>query len=118
MSERTFRIKVRGIFDQLTADQRAELLSRAAEHDVLKASFTAEGTVTYDLAARPFFTFRFLASGEKAEDVGPATEQALTAARAWLDGRGYGYRDLKADAEDSADAALGKRQRRNLAAKG
>lgn len=118
MSERTFRIKIRGIFDQLTPEQRAGLLARAADHDVLNAAFTAEGKLTYDLAARPFFTFRFAESGEKAEDAAPATERALAAARAWLDERGYGYRDLKADTEDLAEAPLGKRQRRHLAANG
>jgi hypothetical protein len=33
MGSRTFRIKVRGVFESLTADQRADLLARAAEHD-------------------------------------------------------------------------------------
>lgn len=117
MSERTFRIKIRGVFDQLSPEQRTELLDRAAQHDVLNAAFTKAGSLAYDIAARPFFTFRFLESGETAEDAAPATERALTAARAWLEERGYGYRDLKADAEDLAEAPLGKRRRRNLAAK-
>ena len=46
------------------------------------------------------------------------SERALATARAWLDERGYGYRDLKADTEDLAEAPLGKRQRRHLAANG
>ena len=112
MSERAFRVKVRGIFDQLSPEQRTELLSHAAEHDILNAAFTAEGRLSYDLAARPFFTFRFLESGTEAEDIGPATDRALAAATAWLTGRGYGYRDLKAEAEDLSQAALSKRQRR------
>ena len=115
MSERIFRVKIRGLFDQLTDEQRTALLDDAAEHDMLKARFATEGNLTYDLAARPFFTFRYLDSGETAEDIGPATERALAAAQAWLDERGYGYRDLKADAEDMSEASLGKRQKRNLA---
>ncbi|MEU0733401.1 DUF6204 family protein, partial [Streptomyces lavendulocolor] len=43
MSERTFRITVRGVFDGLDAGQRADLLADAAEHDVLHAAFTPEG---------------------------------------------------------------------------
>jgi hypothetical protein len=39
MSTRTFRVTVRGVFDGLTPDQRAELLARAPEHDVLNAAF-------------------------------------------------------------------------------
>lgn len=116
MSERTFRIKIRGTFDRLSPEQRAELLARAAEHDVLNAAFTPAGSLTYDLAARPFFTFRFAESGERAEDADPATERALAATRAWMDERGYGYKDLKPTVEDLAEAPLSKRQRRDLAA--
>ena len=38
MSERTFRVMVRGSFDALTDDQRVALLADAAEHDVLSAA--------------------------------------------------------------------------------
>ncbi|MFI1284309.1 DUF6204 family protein [Streptomyces sp. NPDC020858] len=55
MSTRTFRITVRGSFDGLTDDQRAELLAAAPAHDMLRAEFTAAGHLTYDLAVRPFF---------------------------------------------------------------
>lgn len=116
MSERGFRITVRGAFDGLSDAQRAELLARAVEHDVLRAAFTTGGQLTYDLAARPFFTFRFLDSGEAEEDIVPATARALAGAQAWLDERGYGYKNLKTQAEDLSQAALSKRQRRARAA--
>ncbi|MGW9211917.1 DUF6204 family protein [Embleya sp. NPDC055664] len=116
MSERTFRITVRGAFDALGEEQRAELLARAAEHDVLRAAFTPEGQLTYDLAARPFFTFRFVDSGEAEEDIVPATERALAAAERWLTDRGYGHKNLRAQAEDLSQAPLSKRQRRARAA--
>ncbi|MCO5992790.1 DUF6204 family protein [Actinoallomurus rhizosphaericola] len=112
MSTRTFRIIVRGVFDGLTAEQRAELLAEADEHDVLTAAFTPEGHLTYDLAARSAFTFRFLETGEAAEDISAATERAEEAARAWLTGRGYGYKNLRSSAEDLSQAPLGARQRR------
>ncbi|WP_151769989.1 DUF6204 family protein [Streptomyces abyssomicinicus] len=112
MSTRTFRITVRGEFDGLDAGQRAELLARAAEHDMLRAAFTPEGNLSYDVAARPAFTFRFLDSGEAEEDILEATERAEEAARAWLAERGYGYKHLRSQAEDLSQAALGKRQRR------
>ncbi|MGA5407709.1 DUF6204 family protein [Streptomyces lavendulocolor] len=112
MSERTFRITVRGVFDGLDAGQRADLLADAAEHDVLRAAFTREGHLSYDVAARPAFTFRFLDSGEAEEDVLAATERAEEAARAWLDGRGYGYKSLRSQAEDLSYAPMGARQRR------
>ncbi|MCX4745607.1 DUF6204 family protein [Kitasatospora sp. NBC_01287] len=112
MSERTFRITVRGAFEGLSEAQRAALLSAAAEHDVLFASYTKEGHLSYELAARADFTFRFLESGEADEDLVPAAARAEATAVAWLDGRGYGYKNLRSVAEDLSKAALGKRQRR------
>ncbi|MFH8371696.1 DUF6204 family protein [Streptomyces sp. NPDC018031] len=113
MPTRTFRITVRGVFDGLEPGQRAELLARAPEHDVLHAAFTPEGHLCYDLAARPAFTFRFQDSGEAAEDILAATERAETAARAWLTERGYGYKNLRSQAADLSQAPLGARQRRD-----
>ncbi|MGW1102303.1 DUF6204 family protein [Streptomyces sp. NPDC002540] len=115
MSIRTFRITVRGVFDGLDADQRAELLARAAEHDILRAAFTPEGHLSYDVAARPAFTFRFLDSGEEEEDILEATVRAEDAAKAWLAERGYGHKNLRSNAEDLSQAPLGKRQRRAAA---
>lgn len=112
MTTRAFRITVRGSFAGLTPEQRAALLAEAAEHDVLSSAFTAEGHLSYDIAMRTAFTFRFQDSGEDEEDILFATERAETAARAWLDGRGYGYKDLKSQAEDLSQAPLGKRQKR------
>ncbi|MEU2205729.1 DUF6204 family protein [Streptomyces hygroscopicus] len=117
MSTRTFRITVRGVFDGLSADQRTELLDRAAEHDVLRAAFTPEGHLSYDLTARSAFTFRFLDSGEEEEDILEASERAEEAAKVWLTERGYGYKNLRSQAEDLSQAPLGKRQRRAAAQK-
>lgn len=115
MSTRTFRVTVRGAFDALTETQRAELLAEAARHDVLNAAFTEEGHLSYDVAARPFFTFRFLDQGEREEDLLDATARAEDRARAWLDARGYGYKNLKSQGEDLSQAPLAKRQRRAAA---
>ncbi|MFJ4841134.1 DUF6204 family protein [Streptomyces sp. NPDC088746] len=117
MSTRTFRITVRGVFDGLSPDQRAELLTRAPEHDVLRAAFTPEGHLSYDLAARSAFTFRFQDSGDAEEDILEATERAENAARTWLSERGYGFKNLRSSAEDLSQAPLGKRQRRAAAGK-
>ncbi|MEV6808205.1 DUF6204 family protein [Streptomyces sp. NPDC017248] len=112
MTTRTFRIIVRGTFDGLTEAQRAALLADAADHDVLRAAFTAEGTLTYDIAARPAFAFRFSATGEKEDDILAATERAEKTAASWLAERGYGFKHLRSTAEDLSQAPLGKRQRR------
>ncbi|PYC78561.1 hypothetical protein C7C46_15760 [Streptomyces tateyamensis] len=116
MTDRTFRIMVRGAFEGLTQEQRAELLAAAADHDMLFARFTPEGHLSYDLRARADFTFRYLATGAADEDLLPATAQAEASAMEWLEQRGYGYRNLRSTAEDLSKAALGKRQRRERAA--
>jgi Family of unknown function (DUF6204) len=113
MSTRAFRIKVRGEFKELTPDQRAELLASASEHDALAASFTPDGHLSYDLAARPFFTFRFSDSGESDEDLVVATARAEAAAAAWLNERGLSYRLRTSQAEDLSQAPMSKRQRRS-----
>ncbi|MET7981973.1 MULTISPECIES: DUF6204 family protein [unclassified Streptomyces] len=115
MTTRTFRITVRGVFDGLGPDQRDRLLANAPEHDVLRAAFTPEGHLSYDVAARPAFTFRFLDSGEAEEDILEAAERAEAAATAWLTEHGYGFKRLKSQAEDLSQAPLGKRRRRAIA---
>ena len=52
LSTHTFRITVRGFFDALTQAQRSELLAEADRHDILRAAYTPEGNLSYDLSAR------------------------------------------------------------------
>jgi hypothetical protein len=113
VSTRVFRITVRGAFDGLSAGQRAGLLARAGEHDVLHAAFIPEGHLTYDIAARPAFTFRFLAGGAGEDGLLPATEAAEAAATAWLTSRGYPFTNLRSQGEDLSQAPLSKRRRRD-----
>jgi len=115
MSSRTVRITIRGAFAALTADQRADLLAHAAEHDVAFAAYTAEGSLTYDIAARPFFTFRFAEIVDSAEDIPAATARAEAAAATYLDAHGYGYTNLTAQAVDMSEIPLGSRGRREAA---
>ncbi len=115
MSSRQFRIIVRGAFGELSDEQRAQLLAEAGEHDVLFAAFTPEGHLTYDVAARPFFTFRFADAGNTDEDLPRAEGRALERAEAWLTGRGLPFGELTALGEDLSKAPLGKRQRRAAA---
>ncbi|WP_042381991.1 DUF6204 family protein [Streptacidiphilus melanogenes] len=112
MSTRTFRVTVRGVFDGLSDEQRTELLAHAAEHDVLHAAYTPEGHLSYDLAARAAFTFRYLDSGEAEEDILLAELRAEESATSWLTSHGYGYRNLRTQSEDLSQAPLGKRRRR------
>jgi hypothetical protein len=111
MSLRTLRITVRGSFPHLTDAQRAQLRARAAEHDVLRASFTAEGHLAYDVDARPFFTYRFLYEGETDEDAARAAAGAEAAARAALEQQGLRFQLRSTHVQDLSQAPLSKRQR-------
>ncbi|MEV6731105.1 DUF6204 family protein [Streptomyces sp. NPDC051364] len=60
----------------------------------MHAAYTAEGHLGYDLAFGPFFTFRFLDSGEAEEDILDATARAEPAAESRLSERGYAFKRL------------------------
>lgn len=112
MSSRTIRVTVRGAFDALTEGQRAALLADAARHEVTSAAFTSEGTITYDIAVRPFFTFRYAGTAGDEQDIPAVTARAEAAAVAWLASRGYGYKDLSSQTTDLSQTPLGRRGRR------
>jgi hypothetical protein len=118
MSTRTIRVTVRGAFAGLTAGQRAELLARAAQHDVAFAAYTAEGSLTYDIAARPFFTFRFAGTAGSEQEIPAVVARAEAAAAAYLDARGYGFKDLSSQAVDMSQIPLGRRGRKEAARRG
>ena len=112
MSTREVRVTVRGAFDGLTPAQRAELLAEQADHDFLQTVYRPEGHLTYDIAARPFFTFRFAGSAGSDAEVEEAAIRAQLAAEAWLTARGYGYRNVTAQAVDMSQVPMGARGRR------
>ncbi|MFI5494035.1 DUF6204 family protein [Actinoplanes sp. NPDC051859] len=115
MPARTIRVTVRGAFHALTPEQRDALLADAAAHDVAYAAFTADGTMTYDIAARPFFTFRYAATVEQESDIPAVTARAEAAAQQWLGSRGYDFRNLTSQTVDLSLTPLGKRGRREAA---
>jgi len=78
---------------------------------VLRASFTADGHLAYDVDARPFFTYRFLYEAETDEDVARAVAGAEAAAHAALDQRGLGHQLRSTQVQDLSQAPLSKRQR-------
>ena len=109
MAQRTYRVIVRGRFDGLDEPTRTRLLSEAAEHDVLTARFTDDGTLTYDRRADAF-QHRVVVR----VDEGPGEEDvALTAgelaAVEHLDAAGLGYRDLRAKATCVDDVKVRRR---------
>ena len=118
MTSRTIRITVRGSFDGLDEAQLAELVAEQAEHDFLRTVYTPDGYLAYDLPARPFFTFRFVAEVAAEAEIGPAVARAEGRAAAWMAERGYPVKNLSAQAVDMSEVPLGKRGRREAARRG
>ena len=74
MSDRTFRVLVRGRFTEIPAARRTELLAEADNHDALFAEFTDEGTLTYDRSLTAF-SVRCVIHAEEERDAIAAGEQ-------------------------------------------
>ncbi|GIF22274.1 hypothetical protein BJ973_002598 [Actinoplanes tereljensis] len=109
---RTIRVTVRGKFAGLSESALAELVAKQAEHDFLHTEYTAEGHLTYDLPARPFFTFRFADEVDEEADIPKAAARAERKAADWMAGHGYPVKDLTSQAVDMSVVPLGKRGRR------
>ncbi|MFF5077694.1 DUF6204 family protein [Actinoplanes sp. NPDC000266] len=114
---RTIRVTVRGSFDNLTDAQLAELVAAQSAHDFLHTQYTPEGHLTYDLPARPFFTFRFAEQADDDAGVAQAALRAEAKAVAWMTGRGYGIKKVTTQTVDVAEIPLGKRGKREAARK-
>jgi hypothetical protein len=95
VSTRTYRVIVRGVFDGLDDDQRAQLLERAAAHDIFSSAFTAEGTLTYDRSLSAFshrVVVRVDGGPDESDDAHAAGELS---AMERLDADGLGYRNVR-----------------------
>ncbi|MFE6051650.1 DUF6204 family protein [Kitasatospora sp. NPDC056446] len=99
MSGTTYQVITHGKFAELTDEQRASLVAQAGEHDLFKARFTEEGTVTYEPALLTF-TFRVLipAGDQDTEDL--VLGQAEELAAAAIHKLGGSYRDLRSVSTD------------------
>ncbi|BCJ48069.1 hypothetical protein GCM10010168_24290 [Actinoplanes ianthinogenes] len=111
---RTIRVTVRGSFDNLSAEQRAELAADGGD-DLLTVQYTERGHLTYDIAARPFFTFRFAERVSDEKEIPQAAIRAEMKAVAWLEERGYGYKKITSQTVDMSEVPLGKRGKREAA---
>lgn len=102
MSTHVYRVIVRGRFDGLGQPERDELLAEADAHEALKASFTREGTLTYDNRL-DFFSFRYevrVTSDDGSDTTADAFAAAVRQAGSYLDRRGFGYKGLKPTGTD------------------
>jgi hypothetical protein len=101
VSDRTYRVIVRGRFTDLDEAQRTALIAAADDHDVLSAAFTDDGTLIYDRSLTTF-TFRCAvrlppAASPSAEE-SAASQLACDRAAAALAAQGLPHGTLRAQA--------------------
>lgn len=118
-----YRVVVRGQFADLSENARGRLLAEAAEHDIFRSSFTAEGCFTYDTRLVAFnlrYEIRLAdagfdpdvagadlgtgpdGGGGRADPESQAVELALECSTDWLTAQGIGHKRLRATATDMA----------------
>jgi hypothetical protein len=102
MTLQIYRVIVRGKFDGIDDATRGELLAAAAEHDVTRAAFRADGTLTYDTRLVAF-SFRYELRDDGDDPEAAVVERARFMAEASLVALKVGYRDLRIEAINMAD---------------
>ncbi len=99
--EHIFRVIVRGRFVGLGEATRAFLSATQEDHDVSRAEFTREGTLTFD-SRIDFFSFRYevRADGDRAQEV--AAQVALHEVEEFMNTMRFDFRDLNVTVSDMA----------------
>jgi hypothetical protein len=96
------RVTVRGRFGELSSHAAAYLRSNRDQHDVSRAEYTAEGTLTYD-SLIDFFSLRYEIRVDEDDSDELAGAYAIREAELFLHTMGFGYRDLRTVVMDMAD---------------
>ncbi|GAA2818823.1 DUF6204 family protein [Kribbella solani] len=109
-SVRTFRVIVRGEFTGLTADQRDQLRAEIAQHDLLLATYSEAGDLSYDESLRPF-TIRCQVVQPADRPDQDAIDHGLLTAGDLLDQRGLPHHRLRATATCLEDIKIPHRKR-------
>ncbi|KUL54770.1 hypothetical protein ADL22_02525 [Streptomyces sp. NRRL F-4489] len=98
-TQHTYRVIVRGKWDNLTAEARAKLLAEVDDHGLGQMAFTPEGSLTYDTALHAFsYRYVIVSDAEYGEEMAAALGEEK--AEAALKAAGLGFRELRATATD------------------
>ncbi|MFE3252125.1 DUF6204 family protein [Streptomyces sp. NPDC059209] len=101
-TQHTYRVIVRGTFQDLTDEARAGLLEEVEDHGLSRMRFTPEGSLTYDRVLK-HFSFRFTVVSDAADGeemaAALAEDRAETALKA-LAGGGAGFGELRSSVTD------------------
>ncbi|MCX0247141.1 DUF6204 family protein [Streptomyces drozdowiczii] len=98
-TQHTYRVIVRGTFEDLTDAARQRLLAEVEEHGLAAMQFTEEGSLTYDRVLKHFsFRYVVVSDAEDGEEMAGAIaeDRAQTALRE----AGYGHGELRSTATD------------------
>ena len=102
-TQHTYRVIVRGTFQDLTDEARARLLEEVEEHGLSQMRFTPEGSLTYDRVLK-HFSFRFTVVSDAADGeemaAALAEDRAQTALKAFGGGVGAGFGELRSSVTD------------------
>ncbi|MGC4945496.1 DUF6204 family protein [Streptomyces sp. DT224] len=98
-TQHTYRVIVRGTWQDLTDAARERLLAEVEEHGLAAMQFTEEGSLTYDRVLKHFsFRYVVVSDAEDGEEMAGAIaeDRALTTLRE----AGYGHGELRSTATD------------------
>ncbi|MCH0563425.1 MULTISPECIES: DUF6204 family protein [unclassified Streptomyces] len=101
MSEQhTYRVIVRGTWDELTDEARTRLLAEAGEHGLASMRFTEEGTLSYEPRPLKHFSLRYVVVSDADDGEEMAGAIGEDRAERTLRELGYGFRELKSTVTD------------------
>ncbi|TRV78801.1 hypothetical protein FKN01_11450 [Streptomyces sp. 130] len=98
-TQHTYRVIVRGTFQDLTDAARERLLAEVEEHGLAAMQFTEEGSLTYDRVLK-HFSFRYVVVSDAEDGEEMAGVIAEDRARTALSEAGYGHGELRSTATD------------------
>lgn len=96
----TYRVVVRGLWRDLTDQDRERLLAEVDQHDDVQAfQFTPDGSVAYDRSLRNF-SIRYVIESDPADGDEMAAALAEERAEGYLTAHGYQYQGLRSSVTD------------------
>ncbi|MFK0099986.1 DUF6204 family protein [Streptomyces sp. NPDC091040] len=98
-TQHTYRVIVRGTFQDLTEAARERLLAEVEEHGLAGMQFTEEGSLTYDRVLK-HFSFRYVVVSDAEDGEEMAGAIAEDRAQTTLREAGYGHGELRSTATD------------------
>ncbi|MEW1747915.1 DUF6204 family protein [Streptomyces angustmyceticus] len=109
-TQHTYRVIVRGKWDGLTPQSRADLLAGADGDALAQLRFTPEGSLAYDRALHSF-SYRFVVVSDAADGEEMAAALAEDKAERALRAAGLGYRELRSTVTDMDAMKINRKSR-------